>query len=212
VRSLPPARAVLLSAVSVRRGGQTRGMDRTWIDRIIAATGWTRTEERHSFDWAATEDQLGTRLPADFKELAEVFGPGMFGEWLGLFLPVSYEFYAVDIVSWSRSFGHDLVKDSPLWDPYGLHPKPGGLLDWGFTPDGHLSFYWAVEGDDPDRWPVIVGYEDGASLDRYEHSTTEHVYRELTRVLDKYSEYNLQGFAPLDEPTVHDRPTGLGRD
>lgn len=49
--------------------GQTPGMDRTWIDRLIAAIGWTAAP-RHSFDWAATEEQLGVRLPADYKESA----------------------------------------------------------------------------------------------------------------------------------------------
>lgn len=75
---------------AVRDSRQTHAMDRRWIDRIITTVGWTQTE-RHSFDWAATEQQLGPRLPADYKELAEIFGPGMFGEWLGLFLPVDYE-------------------------------------------------------------------------------------------------------------------------
>jgi hypothetical protein len=184
-------------------------MDRRWIDRIIATTGWTRTEP-HPFDWGATEQQLGTRLPADYKELAEIFGPGMFGEWLGLFLPVDYEFYAIDIVTeWSYSLR---LADQlyAFWsEPYGLHPKPGGLLQWGFTPDGHLSFYWSVESDDPDHWSVIVGHEDDALLDRYEHSTTEHVYRELADVLDRHSEHNLQGFITLNELTARDPPPRL---
>jgi len=59
------------------------------------------------------------------------------------------------------------------------------------TPDGRLSFYWAIESADPDQWPVIVSREDDILLDRYEHSTTEHVYRELADVLDRHSEHNL---------------------
>ena len=169
-------------------------MDRRWIDQIIATTGWTRTE-RHSFDWAGAEEQLGTRLPADYKELAEIFGPGLFGEWLGLFLPVDYELHALDIVS-NWSYGLRLAEEAYPFrlEPYGLHPKPGGLLEWGFTPDGHSTFYWAVESDDPDRWPVVVSHEDDPSLDRYERSTAEHVYRELADVLDRHRERSLQGF------------------
>lgn len=183
-------------------------MDPRWIDRIIETTGWIQTE-RHQFDWAATEERLGTRLPADYKKLAEIFGPGMFREWLGLILPVDYEFHWTDIVThWSNSLRLADEGFAARWEPYGLHPKPGGLLHWAFTPDGHLSFYWAVEGDDPERWPVIVGHEEDDVLVRYEHSTAEHVYSELTEVLDKYREHNLQGFITLEELIARDGPPG----
>jgi hypothetical protein len=174
-------------------------MDRTWIDNIIAATGWAATE-RHDFDWAAAEEKLGLRLPTDYKELAEIFGPGMFGAWVGLMLPTGDGSYGLDLLAtWSRKREPDMAHCAPLWEPYGLHPKPGGLLEWGYTPDGVLSFYWAVEGADPDRWPVIVGRETDTLFDRYEHTTAEHVYRELTDALKGPYAAGLPGFITLDE-------------
>lgn len=170
-------------------------MDRTWIDRIIAVTGHTETE-RHVYDWAAAEQQLGARLPADYKELAETFGPGMFGEWLWLMLPTGDGKYGEDLLAtWSRNLAHDTA-GSAMWEPYGLHPKPGGLLEWGGTPDGQVMFYWAVEGDDPDRWPVVVAGDDFLFA-RHEYTTAEQVHRELTRVLGAHE--GLQGFITIEE-------------
>ena len=170
-------------------------MDRTWIDRIIAVTGHTGTE-RHVYDWAAAEQQLGVRLPTDYKELAETFGPGMFGEWLELMLPTGDGEYGSDLLAtWSRNLTPDTAGFT-LWEPYGLHPKPGGLLEWGSTPDGQMHFYWAVEGDDPERWPVISAGDDYL-FDRHEYTTAEQVHRELTRVLDTYD--GLQGFITFEE-------------
>ncbi|MFJ8478366.1 hypothetical protein [Kitasatospora sp. NPDC094011] len=46
-------------------------------------------------------------------------------------------------------------EDSPDLCPYPVYPEPGGLLYWASNYNGDHCF-WLTEGDDPDRWPVVV--------------------------------------------------------
>ncbi|MEU5241982.1 SMI1/KNR4 family protein [Streptomyces lydicus] len=43
-----------------------------WVQRVIELSGWEPLGI--SVDWAAIEGELGVPLPADYKELYEVFG------------------------------------------------------------------------------------------------------------------------------------------
>jgi hypothetical protein len=112
--------------------------------------------ERFSYDWAEVERQLGTALPADFKQLAEIYGPGEFDETFTLHAPTG-DGARVDLVpaareqadTW-RSIREDVIGGGPLV----VFPEPGGLLAWGMVPIG-LALCWQTEGA-PDRWPVVV--------------------------------------------------------
>ncbi|MGV9313770.1 hypothetical protein ACWDR0_16505 [Streptomyces sp. NPDC003691] len=63
-------------------GGPGPGED--WVDRLAAIVGWDEGPRRPDTDWAAVEGRLGTRLPRDYKRMVEVFGDGVFDDYLYL--------------------------------------------------------------------------------------------------------------------------------
>ncbi|MFK3730248.1 SMI1/KNR4 family protein [Streptomyces sp. NPDC088090] len=158
----------------------------TWLGGVVAATGRDLAAARHPVDWADAEARLGTALPADYKQLAEVFGEGAFDDHLRLYVPGS-DAHGSDLVGnalrsaeWARTRG------ARLWEPYGVYPAPGGLLQWGDTEQAD-TFHWLTEGDDPDRWPVLACSDDHDSWTRFDGTVTEFLHRVLTDRQHPYS-------------------------
>lgn len=118
--------------------------DGSWVDWVALVTGWD-PDRAHTIDWAAVEARLGAALPSDYKRLAELFGHGAFDGFLHFSVPDA-PFKSADIVlhtewlaEWGRARGHS------LWEPYGLFPVPGGLLEWAGSEQAD-QFYWLAEG------------------------------------------------------------------
>ncbi|MFF9566190.1 hypothetical protein [Streptomyces sp. NPDC014685] len=150
----------------------------TWVDRVVAVTGWSR-ERGAAVDWAGVESRLGTALPGDYKELVERFGYGDFDDYLGLLIPDGPP-GSLDLVGFNEFWARAAAEDGGgPWEPYRLHPAPGGLLQWAST-EQRTSFYWLTEGTDPDRWPILVTGDDYSVWDRFDGSTAEFVHRLLT--------------------------------
>ncbi|MEU5303897.1 hypothetical protein ACH4YO_28260 [Streptomyces noursei] len=152
--------------------------DASWVDRIVAVTGWDPQRTR-TVDWTAVEARLGTALPGDYKRLAELFGLGAFDGFLQLSVPDA-PFKSSDIVrqsqwlaEWARAHGNR------LWEPYALFPAPGGLLEWAGSEQAD-RFYWLTEGPDPDKWPIVMSEEIPDSWQRFDGSTAEFIHRMLT--------------------------------
>ena len=157
--------------------------------------------ERFSYDWPEIERQLGTALPADFKQLAEIYGPGEFDETFTLYAPTG-DGARVDLVpaareqadTW-RSIREDVIGGGPLV----VYPEPGGLLAWGMVPIG-LALCWQTEGQ-PDRWPVVVCDDTSLTVgvSRFEGSASEFLVAvllgeaEITYLADT-------GYRPGDPP------------
>jgi hypothetical protein len=141
--------------------------------------GWD-TSRLRTYDWTAVETRLGTALPSDYKQLAEIFGNGAFDGFLALQTPDA-PCASADIVRHTEWLGEwARTRGSELWRPYAVYPVPGGLLQWGSTEQAH-GFYWLTEGPDPDRWPVLVTEDVPDSWVRFDGPTAEFVHRMLTR-------------------------------
>ena len=125
------------------------------------------------------EARLGTRLPTDFKQLAEIFGYGAFDGFLTLYLPES-DVLGMDLVEHAEYLaGFAARSGTSLWEPYGIHPALGGLLEWGSSEQAD-QFYWLTEGDDPDLWPVLASEDIPDSWTRFDGTAAEFVFRMLT--------------------------------
>jgi hypothetical protein len=173
--------------VTERVTPQPDGLPETasWVDRVLAITGWAR-ERVDVVDWTAVETRLATALPGDYKELVERFGYGAFDGYLRLLLPDGPpgSLHIVEFNEfWARSAGAD---GSGPWEPYRRYPAPGGLLQWAST-EQRTSFFWLTEGDDPDRWPILVTEDDYTAWHRFDGSTAEFVHRMLTDPLHPHS-------------------------
>ncbi|MFF3597225.1 hypothetical protein [Kitasatospora indigofera] len=155
-----------------------RGKVTSWVDDIVAVTGWD-TPRARTVDWAAAEARIGTALPGDYKQLAEVFGYGAFDGYLGLHLPGAGS-RSGDIVLHAEWLGEWAgAHSSDLWKPYEVYPAPGRLLQWVASETAD-QFYWLTEGPDPDMWPALASDETHGSWERFDGTTAEFVHRVLT--------------------------------
>ncbi|QFG22589.1 SMI1/KNR4 family protein [Actinomadura sp. WMMB 499] len=138
-----------------------------WVDRLVAITGGPVAPSPVP-DWAAVESRLGTPLPSDYKRLVEIFGcDGTFDEFFQVFDPDELISY------WGFFTGDDpAVGDRPCW------PLPGGVIPWSSN-EHHESFWWIVEGPDPDTWPVYAVTEDDKGT-RFDCTATEFLFRQMT--------------------------------
>jgi len=83
------------------------------------------------YDWEAIEAVLGTRLPSDYKLIAESFPEGWFRMFAEVLLPESeeqlYDDFALDIMDGVRELREE--EDFEEADfPFAAYPEPGGLL------------------------------------------------------------------------------------
>src|SRR4051812_199321 len=96
-----------------------------WVQRVIALAGWEPLGI--AVDWAAIEGKLGFALPADYKELYEAFGGGVFGEsvhFLARDEGLTFDF----LTQWRVALSYDqdsTLGDVSAVDPYVIY-APGG--------------------------------------------------------------------------------------
>ncbi|MFI0507088.1 SMI1/KNR4 family protein [Streptomyces albogriseolus] len=152
---------------------------RTWVRRVIDLTGWEPLGL--SVDWAAVEEELGVPLPADYKELHEAFGGGVFSDsvsFLGCGGGVSFDLPA----QWRAALSAD--RDSTYGsvsgvDPYAVYAPGGkGVLAWGST-EWADEYCWLIDAERPGDHPVLARSHDPGPWYRYDMSTSEFLYRVL---------------------------------
>ncbi|WP_310725536.1 SMI1/KNR4 family protein [Streptomyces sp. N2A] len=144
---------------------------------MIELTGWEPLGI--SVDWAAIERELGVPLPADYKELYEAFGGGVFSDsvyFLGRDEGVSFDFMA----QWRVSVDQDSkLKDVSAVDPYAVYAPGGkGLVEWGST-EWADEYCWLIDAERPGDYPVLARAHDLGGWHRYDMSTSEFLYRVL---------------------------------
>lgn len=114
-----------------------------------------------SSQWDEVEQNIGTALPQDYKQLVSLYGLGSFGGYVCLlnpFVPAlgpnsTFNFYCA-MNFWNDM--EDLRRENPdLYPPFPVYPSSGGLLAWGKEcSDGGLQC-WLTRGD-PDDWGCII--------------------------------------------------------
>ncbi|MFG2575365.1 hypothetical protein [Streptomyces sp. NPDC048481] len=113
-------------------------------------------------DWAAVQEWLGTRLPEDYRLLAERYGPVDFGDFLWIHVPCADTRF--DYGDWLRATHREARiarRALPRDERPAVHPEPGGLLAWGTSRAGDDLFWDTSASDDPDAWTVVVRHTDG---------------------------------------------------
>jgi hypothetical protein len=107
-------------------------------------------------DWAKVEAEVGTPLPADFKDYVARYGTGVVNEFLWPLNP----FAANDNVNLLAEirFQLETLRETRTKFPkkftYAIFPEPGGYLPWGRSENGDVM-HWKTEGM-PDQWTVAV--------------------------------------------------------
>ncbi|CAL9531627.1 hypothetical protein SUDANB105_04032 [Streptomyces sp. enrichment culture] len=202
VRAGAGVRPVVLVAGRATPGQEELPPDTSWVDQVVAVTGWPR-DRRRPVDWAPVETRLGTALPDDYKELVERFGYGAFDDDLGLHLPDGWPGGAMGIAGTNEFWFATATPDGEgPWAPYRLYPAPGGLLEWAST-EQHTSFYWLTGHPDPNRWPILVTDETYSEWDRFDGPTAQFIHRMLT---DRHHPYSTARFSDSHWFTSYDSP------
>ncbi len=139
----------------------------TYVDEVAGLVGWRPGDFRAELDWAAVERELGTRLPADYKELLTRFPSGAFRSSVEVENPGQ----SADELANVKRHNEELLETFADQDTgyltgtsYVLFPEPGGLYPWGGTGAGG-TFWWITDSADPDTWRVAYNDRD----DWHEH-------------------------------------------
>lgn len=136
-------------------------------------------------DWAAAERELGIALPADYKELAERFGPGIFDDYIALWLPWP-ELPNADLVLCNEAIHRDL----------GWTGKMDGYVGWAMTTDGDV-IAWPVATDRPSSdWPVAVFPRSETRWHLFEIGAVDFLYQVLRGTIGQ------DLFAPPEPPEL----------
>ncbi|WP_371591910.1 hypothetical protein [Streptomyces virginiae] len=134
-------------------------------------------------DWAAVEHWLGLRLPADYKRVADRYGPVDFGEYVWIHVPCVQR-DRFDYGEWLRTTHRQArieTRGLPEAERPVFHPEPGGLFAWGCTRGSDVFFWDTSASTDPDRWTVVVqhsGAVPGSGLlrwHRYDLTLTDYL-------------------------------------
>jgi hypothetical protein len=105
-------------------------------------------------DFGPVEADLGTPLPADYKELVRRYGYGTFSDFLNLWSPF---FAPCTMMSQARAAldaNRSLARIAPKAVPFQPFPARDGALPWAVTDNGDYV-QWLTWGE-PDAWPVAV--------------------------------------------------------
>ncbi|XMA36606.1 SMI1/KNR4 family protein [Streptomyces albogriseolus] len=180
-RDAPPADESgeeFVRVVPPRRGTRS-GDARSWVRRVLGLTGWEPLGL--AVDWAEIEKELGVPLPADYKELAEAFGGGVFSEsvsFMGCGAGVSFDLTAGwrGGLSAAREGTYGSVSADGPYDHY--TPGGKGVVTWGST-EWADQYCWLIDAERPGHCPVLARSHDPGPWYRYDMSTAEFLHRVL---------------------------------
>jgi hypothetical protein len=145
-----------------------------------------------AYDWDEIEDDLGTRLPADYKLLAQAFPGGWFRQFVRPAKPArQYGDGPWLLGEWAAGKIEGLRQWRAQGDgtvPYPVYPEPGGLLLWGGLRDGGYAC-WLTSPREPEGWPVVIASSHcGGHWERFDGTVCEF----LTEVAA--ARYDASGF------------------
>ncbi|MBC9711535.1 SMI1/KNR4 family protein [Streptomyces sp. TRM66268-LWL] len=146
----PPAPGV--HADARQHAALTRGEG---LEAVLALVPPPLTPYVGEGSWEEVFERIGTRLPADFIQLSERYGAGIWSWWLRLPAPLDPQPNGLAAeVGWMLDGYRRLRSGHPDGMPLPTWPEPGGFLPFTSTIDGD-QVGWCTEGD-PDEWRVAV--------------------------------------------------------
>jgi len=131
--------------------------------------------------WSKIELQLGTTLPADYKNCIDRYGAGEFGGD-SVMVMLHDPFFRNE---WTNRSNWDVGHAFAIAvTPYEHFPAPGGTL-WCGSTDNADSLFWLTRGE-PDEWKILAWNESGSAGYYAEtpYSLTEFLYYWVTDTVD----------------------------
>ena len=131
--------------------------------------------------WAEVEEELGTKLPADYHEFVDAYGSGLFANFYRVNNPFSADEFLALIPasnSWAETLREEKENDEDAV-PYPIFPETGGLLHWANDDNGN-TYYWKTAGA-PDKWTVVQRSERGDGFKEHKCSMSAFLVGVLTK-------------------------------
>jgi hypothetical protein len=126
-------------------------------------------------DWAAVRAALGFDVPADYKELIDNYGAGLFNYYVQIFGPEEPQrpFNLKESgLYWDGIFRTDWAQ-RPDAVPSRLQGRDVTIINWGSTEDA-LQFFWIADaGVSPNQWEIAFHTMEGNSWEFYKESAVE---------------------------------------
>ncbi|MFF3670822.1 SMI1/KNR4 family protein [Microtetraspora malaysiensis] len=146
----------------------------------------SRRATPQSRNWEAVENELGTPLPNDYKQLADIYGAGVFDETFWLLEPGCHHNRDLDLAFVIKECDEVLAY---LWK---LEPKPTELdddgarvLPWAFCEGSGHFLYWLVRpGQAPDDWTVMLNEGRGPEWESHSLSCSQFLFAAMTGDID----------------------------
>jgi|SRR5579862_1431221 len=111
--------------------------------------------------WSEVEEELGTKVPSEYKRIVERFGDYYWNRCFYVLNPFSPKQY-LNLFSGGRMIleAEEIMRqESPELYVLPLYPEQGGLLPWGVS-DFDDTFFWLTKGK-ADEWPTVVKGRSG---------------------------------------------------
>ncbi|MGW2918189.1 Lsr2 family DNA-binding protein [Streptomyces angustmyceticus] len=105
-------------------------------------------------NWHNTEQALGCRLPDDYKQLVETYGPGTFMEFVGAYQP-DCPYIALDLVQQTQQVRAQLTRHQEI-TRQPLPHSPQDLQPAGVTDNGDYLFWIKNDPQQPKSWTITV--------------------------------------------------------
>lgn len=133
--------------------------------------------------WELYEAEINCFLPADFKQLIHAYGSGQWGGFLAPVSPFSFPSPSAyrEWIDFYLEAERQVRECSPTDFPGPIFPEPGGRLPWAVTDNGDV-LWWQTSGP-ADSWHVIVWGSRVPDHETFEVTSTEFLFRWLTRTL-----------------------------
>jgi hypothetical protein len=126
-------------------------------------------------DWTAARDELGFDLPEDYRELIDLYGPGLFDEELRVLAP-GHQNEGLDLLRGTDQqlrglrYRRDQAGEHIPYEP---EPVGGGLIAWGITGNGDVCYWRVVDAEAPASWTVVVDEVRGGEWHPFDGTVTE---------------------------------------
>jgi hypothetical protein len=129
----------------------------TWEEDLVRLVPPPRSSLT-GVDWVRVEESVGTRLPSDYKWLAERYGPGSFDEFLHVFQPgYRSEALNLEFQVGRTELTMDHLRRAGEVIPY----QNAELLACFRTDNGDTGYLVRRPVDQPDAWTIVINEARG---------------------------------------------------
>jgi hypothetical protein len=124
--------------------------------------------------WTPIEEQLGLRLPRDYKRLVEAYGGGSFDGFLWVLQPfgraasldlLCQRSVRLEALRTLRAAGEEV--------PFGVEDNQEELVPWAITDNGDVCYWVTSSSEDPDRWVTAINEARGPRWSTFDLSASE---------------------------------------